>query len=424
MSSGHGDELSEKGSYDSEPIPQDDDTIPNGGLLAWLQVVGTFFLFFNVSGITNSFGVFQTSYERDLLRDENPSRIAWIGSVQASLVLFVGMLTGPLFDMGYFRWMTAVGTVTAVLGLMMTSLCDEYWQFMLGQSLCFGLGGACLFVPGMAITSTYFSTRRSLAIGIASSGSSIGAVVYSVLFRNLVDSVGFPWTVRIFGFIELGTLLVSNVVMRPRIAPAHRRKLFVWSAFKEPAFCLFSLGVFLGYTGAYMPYFHVTAYAQDRTGASDALAFYLVAIINGSSAFGRILPNLLADTLGPFNMIVGLSLCSIVLAFGWMGVDSVAGICVFAVLYGFFTGGYVSLPTPCVTSITENLHEVGARVGMIFLFAGLGMLVGSPIAGALVDLNTGTFWKTQVCCAMLLVGSALSFVTTRVLLSRRLLEAR
>ena len=60
MSSGHGDELSEKGSYDSEPIPQDDDTIPNGGLLAWLQVVGTFFLFFNVSGITNSFGVFQT----------------------------------------------------------------------------------------------------------------------------------------------------------------------------------------------------------------------------------------------------------------------------------------------------------------------------------------------------------------------------
>ncbi|KAI3626624.1 hypothetical protein CBS9595_001985 [Malassezia furfur] len=408
MSIQDGDDLTEKGSLESVPIPQDDDSIPNGGLLAWLQVVGTFFLFFNVSGITNSFGVFQTYYERDLLRDQNPSRIAWIGSVQACLVLFVGMLTGPLFDMGYFRIMTAVGTVLAVLALMMTSLCTEYWQFMLGQSLCFGLGGACLFVPGMAITSTYFSTRRALAIGIASSGSSTGAVVYSVLFRNLDDNVGFPWTVRIFGFIALGTLLVSNAVMRPRIAPAQRRKLFVWSAFKEPAFCLFSLGVFLGYTG--------------RSG--DALAFYLIAIINGASAFGRILPNLLADKLGPFNMIVGLSLCSTVLAFGWMGVDSVAGICVFAVLYGFMTGGYVSLPTPCVTSITANLHEVGARVGMIFLFAGLGMLIGSPIAGSLVDLDTGSFWKAQLCCAMLLVGSALSFVCARLLLSRKLLEAR
>lgn len=227
MSIQDGDDLTEKGSLESVPIPQDDDSIPNGGLLAWLQVVGTFFLFFNVSGITNSFGVFQTYYERDLLRDQNPSRIAWIGSVQACLVLFVGMLTGPLFDMGYFRIMTAVGTVLAVLALMMTSLCTEYWQFMLGQSLCFGLGGACLFVPGMAITSTYFSTRRALAIGIASSGSSTGAVVYSVLFRNLDDNVGFPWTVRIFGFIALGTLLVSNAVMRPRIAPAQRRKLCV-----------------------------------------------------------------------------------------------------------------------------------------------------------------------------------------------------
>lgn len=198
----------------------------------------------------------------------------------------------------------------------------------------------------------------------------------------------------------------------------------MWSAFKEPAFCLFSLGVFLGYTGAYIPYFHVTAYAQDRLGSGDALAFYLIAIINGASAFGRILPNLLADKLGPFNMIVGLSLCSTVLAFGWMGVDSVAGICVFAVLYGFMTGGYVSLPTPCVTSITANLHEVGARVGMIFLFAGLGMLIGSPIAGSLVDLDTGSFWKAQLCCAMLLVGSALSFVCARLLLSRKLLEAR
>ncbi|WFC93384.1 hypothetical protein MBRA1_000004 [Malassezia brasiliensis] len=275
----------------------------------------------------------------------------------------------------------------------------------------------------MAITSTYFSSRRALAIGLAASGSSAGAVVYSVLFRNLEDSLGFPWTVRIFGFIALGTLIVSNAVMRPRIAPAQRRKLFVWSAFKEPAFCLFSLGVFLGYTGAYIPHFYVTAYAQDRTGAGDALAFYLIAVINGASAFGRILPNVLADKLGPFNMIIGLSLSSMVLAFGWMGIESIGGICVFSVLYGFTTGGYVSLPTPCVTSITANLHEVGARVGMTFLFAGLGMLIGSPIAGSLVDLDTGSFWKAQLCCAMLLVGSASSFVCARLLLSRKLLEA-
>ncbi|WFD45012.1 hypothetical protein MPSI1_003688 [Malassezia psittaci] len=414
----------DKYSTGSEPIAQDDDSIPDGGVVAWLQVVGTFFLFFNVSGIVNSFGLFQTYYEHSLLRTLNPSTISWIGSLQAFLTDGVGVFTGPLFDLGYFRGLILVGTIIAVFSLMMTSLCTEYWQFMLAQSVGFGMGSGCLFVPGMAITSTYFSKHRAMAIGLASSGSSIGAVVYCVLFRNLVDAVGFPWTVRIFGFIALGTLMISNVVMRPRIAPAQRRKLFIWSAFKEPPYALFMLGTFLGFVGAYIPYFHVTAYALARTGASEAMAYYVVAIINGASALGRIVPNALADRIGAFNTMILMSVMSAVMAFGWLGVDSVAGIVVFAILYGFATGGYVSLPTPCVTRITSNLHEVGARVGMCFLFAGAGILIGSPIAGALVDLETGSFWKAQLCCAMLLLSSTLCFIGARFYIDSNLMLAR
>ena len=415
MSSEH---LDEKASVESAPIAQDDQSIPNGGIVAWLQVLGSFFMLFNVSGIINSFGVFQSYYEDDVLKNENPSRIAWIGSFQACLILFVGALTGPLFDMGYFRYMLAIGTFMGVLSLMMTSLCREYWQFMLGQSLCMGLGGACLFVPGLAITSTYFSSKRSLAVGIAASGSSSGAVVYSIMFHRLVSRIGFPWTVRAMGFMALGLLIISNVVMRPRIAPSHRRSLFIWQAFKEPAYCIYMLGIFLGYTGVYIPFFHVTSYALRRTSAGPSLSFYLVAILNGASIFGRILPSFLADKIGPFNTIIILAFCSTVLAFGWMGIQSLGGIIIFAILYGFMTGGYVALPAPCITSITANLHEVGSRVGMCFLFAGIGMLIGSPIAGALVNLKEASFWKAQLCCAMLLVGSTSCFVLTRICLSR------
>jgi hypothetical protein len=35
----------------------------------------------------------------------------------------------------------------AVFGMMMTSISKEYWQIMLAQSLCVGLGLGCLFVP-------------------------------------------------------------------------------------------------------------------------------------------------------------------------------------------------------------------------------------------------------------------------------------
>ena len=36
---------------------------PNGGLTAWLQVVGGFIIFFNTWGLINTFAVFQTYYE-------------------------------------------------------------------------------------------------------------------------------------------------------------------------------------------------------------------------------------------------------------------------------------------------------------------------------------------------------------------------
>lgn len=65
-------------------------SIPNGGLKAWLQVLGAFFLFFNSWGIINTFGVYQTYYESGILSSSTPSDISWIGSVQAFLLMFVG----------------------------------------------------------------------------------------------------------------------------------------------------------------------------------------------------------------------------------------------------------------------------------------------------------------------------------------------
>lgn len=58
---------------------------------------------------------------------------------------------------------------------MMLSLCTEYYQVFLAQAVCIGLGAGCLFVPSVAIISTYFqNTRIAIAMGLAASGSSLG----------------------------------------------------------------------------------------------------------------------------------------------------------------------------------------------------------------------------------------------------------
>lgn len=46
----------EQPEQDAAPPSANVDVIPDGGLVAWLQVVGTFFCYFNTWGVINMFG--------------------------------------------------------------------------------------------------------------------------------------------------------------------------------------------------------------------------------------------------------------------------------------------------------------------------------------------------------------------------------
>ena len=125
-------------------------------------------------GIVNTFGAYQDYYESAILAHETPSAISWIGTLQGFLLLIVGILTGPIFDRGYIRHLIVTGTFLVVFGMMMTSLCKSYYQILLAQGICVGLGAGCLFIPSVAIMATYFSSKRAFMTGITNAGGSIG----------------------------------------------------------------------------------------------------------------------------------------------------------------------------------------------------------------------------------------------------------
>lgn len=199
----------------------------------------------------------------------------------------VGALTGPIYDAGYFRELLLFGSVMLVLGQMMLSLCHAYWQVLLAQAFCIGIGTGALFVPSVAILSTYFSTRIGTAIGLAASGSSFGGVIYPIVFHKLLPQIGFAWTTRVLGFIILATMIVPNVCMRVRVLPAKKRSLLDLDAFRIPAYSLNCVGFFLGFMGLYMPFFYAQVYAIQRHITNENLAFYLLAVMNSTSTFGR-----------------------------------------------------------------------------------------------------------------------------------------
>ncbi|MCJ1458806.1 hypothetical protein MMC28_009180 [Mycoblastus sanguinarius] len=369
---------------------------PNGGLRAWLHVLGGFMLFFNTWGILNAFGVFQTYYESGALFMRPSSDISWIGSIQSFMVLLVGIFAGPIYDRGYLRTLLLVGSFGVVFGHMMLSICTNYWEVLLTQGFCVGIGAGCLFVPCVSVLPTYFSTRIGLAVGLAVSGSSLGGIIYPIVLYQLIDRIGFPWSVRVMGFIALGTLLIPIAVMKMRFKSPKPRALIDWSAFTDVPYMLFSIGTLIGFMGLNVILFYLSYYAQDRHITNTKMSFYIIAVFNAGSCFGRIVPNALSDKTGPFNLIAPCAFITGVLMLSMIAVRTEAAIIVVVILVGCFSGVFIAMPPVCFVALTKDKTKIGTRIGMGYGIIGFGMLAGGPGGGSILStvdpLNWSGLW--------------------------------
>ncbi|KAK5120050.1 hypothetical protein LTR85_006531 [Meristemomyces frigidus] len=398
---------------ESQPLPEPTPSpIPNGGLQAWLQVVSGFMLFLNSFGFTTSFGVFQQYYSSTYLSNIDNSTISWIGTLSTFMLSLSATFAGPILDRGHPRLLVASGGFLVVFGFMMTSLCHEYWQLILAQGICVGIGSGQLFIVATAILPQWFSTKRSTAMGWAGTGSGLGGIIYPIVFHRLINKIGFGWSVRVIGFIALATCLVSLSLTKMRTRPPPRKKIADVSGFKELPYVLFALVSFFGSAGLYIPFFYITEYSQAKVhGISPELAFYMLPIMGVGSTLGRLAPAIAADKMGNLNVLALCTGAASILAFCWMAVESVGGIIVWSILYGFFSGAFVSLQVPTVAEITKDPRTLGGRAGMNNLCTSVGVLIGNPIAGILVQQS----WiGLQAFCGALLLASTIFTVVTRV----------
>ncbi|KAI9716862.1 MAG: hypothetical protein M1828_007523 [Chrysothrix sp. TS-e1954] len=361
----------------------------DGGIDAWMQVVSCFCLYINTWGIINSFGVFQTYYSNHFLSDHSQSAISWIGSVQGSLLLIMGFLTGPLYDAGYMRHMIALGSILSIVGMMLTSICKEYYQFFLAQGVLVGLGTGLVFLPSMSILPQFWSKKKALAQGIASLGSSIGAMIYPVIFRQLILHADFGWATRTMAFCMLALSVIPIIFMHQRMPTQSIRSLFDKSLAHDVPYLIYCAAFFFGFMGIYIPFFYIEQYGLQRGDVSQGLAPYLLVIVNGGSVLGRLIPNYIADKIGPLETHVPMASCGAILVFAWIAIRNVPGVIVFCVLYGIFSGTFVSLGGPMCATLAKDLKGFGTRMGLSIGIAGIGLLVGNPIAGAVLDSQAG-----------------------------------
>lgn len=158
-------------------------------------------------------------------------------------------------------------------------------------------------------------------------------------------------------------------------------------------------------------FFYIQSYAI--AGITDPnTAFYLLSILNAGSIFGRIVPNFLADRTGPLNMIVPCAFIAGILVLCLIATHTVAPLIVICALYGFFSGTFVSLPPTIFVHLTKNRAMIGTRMGMGFSIVSVGLLIGTPISGAI--LNAKGFTSTWVFGGVLVLVGATVIAGARV----------
>ncbi|KAA8903363.1 hypothetical protein TRICI_005721 [Trichomonascus ciferrii] len=385
---------------------------PDGGFVGWLQVVLTHIVFLNTWGVANGYGIFQQYYTQAL--GESASNISWVGSVQIFLLFLVGVVAGRLTDGGYFRIVFALGVFLQLLGIFMTSLCTKYWQIFLTQGICLGLGNGCTFVPSLAILSQYFKKYRAVAVGLAAAGGAVGGLVYPVLVNWLIfkDGLGFPWTLRVMGFVVFATYIPCLIGYRPRLPPRKTGPWIDMTAFKELPFIFFTMSMFLNFWGLYFAFFFLGTFARDQIGMAEPI--HLLMILNGVGVVGRIVPNIVADKwTGSFNILIPLSFSASILVYSWAAVDSLGGLYAFSIIYGLIAAALQALFPAVSTTMTPDPNRTGTRVGMIMGFVSFANLTGPAICGALINNQNGDYLGAQMFAASSILLGAIMALAAR-----------
>lgn len=101
-----------------------------------------------------------------------------------------------------------------VFSLFMVSLSTKYWHAILAQAFGMGIGMGLTFLPAVwtfarhrgteahamtsqiSVLAQWFHRRRSIMMGIAVVGSSVGGVIFPIMLNRLFLSVGFAEGVR------------------------------------------------------------------------------------------------------------------------------------------------------------------------------------------------------------------------------------
>ncbi|MGB8416431.1 MFS transporter [Paraburkholderia sp.] len=305
-----------------------------------------------------------------------------------------------------------VSIFVSCLALASASLVHSFWAFVLSFVVFGATCGGITPVPHAKLISGWFGSRRGLALGVAMSGTGIGAALVPMLAQTLL--VHYGWRVGYQGVAALAMvvgLLVIGFVMRDppaveHVIPIASVAAAPWRAIlTRTEFWLMAVAVFMVCTALTGMIVTAVPLLTDR-GMPVLLAASVVSSAGLASGGGRLVTGALLDVFfAPRVAACAFAISAVGIAL--MGVNGPMSMYIVAsVLIGGALGAEVDVIGYLVSRYFE-MDSFGKAYALVFFAFGVAGGSGSYFLGLCHDL-TGTYQIGVWACATLcLVGAML-----------------
>jgi MFS family permease len=349
------------------------------------------------------------------------------GASIASVNFLVYALAAPFvgFSFDHFgpRVLMPLGGALVGIGFLLSGFGNSLWQMYFSYGLITALGqGALGFVGHNALISFWFIRRRATAIGIASMGQGLGALIMIPLTEFLISRIGWRLTFMATAALILLVVVPANALLQRRdpqevgqfpdgdSAPSaaqsgshvHRSaaqrdwtlRAAVWSF---PFWCITVGHLALG-TALFMINTHIVAHLASL-GFDKLLSAFVAGLIGFVRIGGTVLWGLISDKLGrdsTYAIAILVTLIGLGCLIAIPAASPMWFVYLGAVLYSI---GH-SAGNPTYGAVIADIFS-GSKVGLIFGFLeisfGLGSAFGAWIGGYLFDVTGSYRWPFSLC---------------------------
>lgn len=305
----------------------------------------------------------------------------------------IGLVLFPL----YKKWPILrnrspyVGLPLVAISVIAASFANKVWHLILTQGVIYGIGGSLVYFPTILYVDEWFIRRKGFAFGIMWAGTGAAGLVVPFLLSSLLSHFGFRTALRAWAITVVVTSAPLMLFLRPRlpISSSSTPAPLDLSFLKSSVFWFLQAGNIIEALGYFIPQVYLPTYSASLN-LPTSRGTLLLSLVNTASVVSTIIVGLLIDRFHVTTVILLSTIgatASILLVWGLS--SSLPLLVVFALLYGFFAGGFSSTYSGIIIEVKKK-HEgadVGILMGLLSAGRGVGALVSGPLSEALLRLG-------------------------------------